>query len=106
MEYVLLFLAIVVLGATVFLVVGRRRSGEPLPTQALGEPTMSLPPVLLPERMRAEDVRHVRFSLGARGYRCDQVDDVLDALSAEIERLHGELDQVRAAAGADRRQEP
>lgn len=105
MEYVLLFLAVGVLGATVFLVVGRRRGGGPLPAQALGEPTASLPPVLLPERMRAEDVQRVRFSLGARGYRCDQVDDVLDALSVEIERLHRELDRAQSGEGADLRSE-
>ncbi|GHD03791.1 DivIVA domain-containing protein [Zhihengliuella salsuginis] len=93
MEYVLLFLAIAVLGATVFLVVGR--GGARLPTQGLGEATTSLPPVLLPEQPRAADVRDVRFSLGLRGYRCDQVDEVVDSLAGEIERLRGELDRVR-----------
>ncbi|MDO5743624.1 MAG: DivIVA domain-containing protein, partial [Micrococcaceae bacterium] len=28
-----------------------------------------------------------RFSLALRGYRCDQVDEVLDVLSTEISRL-------------------
>lgn len=105
MVYMLLVVAIVILGAAVLLGVGVRRvrAGqdgrrfEPfsVPIQGLVEPVASLPPVLLPERPSAEDVENVSFSLGLRGYRCDQVDEVLDVLSAEISRLH----EVIAAHG-------
>lgn len=41
----------------------------------------------LPERpMHRGDVDGLRFSLGLRGYRMDEVDDVLDRLAEEIER--------------------
>ncbi len=105
--YMLLVVAIVILGAGVCLGIGTKRGRnsqdgrrfEPLrgPIQGLVEPVASLPPVLLPARPSAGDVDSVAFSLGLRGYRCDQVDEVLDALSAEISRLH----EVIAAHGKD-----
>ncbi|MFL4474701.1 DivIVA domain-containing protein [Paeniglutamicibacter sp. MACA_103] len=103
----LLVVAIVILGAAVCLGVGSKRSRagregqrfEPIrgPIHGLVEPVATLPPVLLPERPSAEDVENVSFSLALRGYRCDQVDEVLGALSAEISRLH----EVIAAHGKD-----
>ena len=50
--------------------------------------------MLLPEHPRAEDIEKVKFSLGLRGYRCDQVDDTLDVLSAEITRLENEIREL------------
>ena len=107
MVYMLLVVAIVILGAAVCLGVGTIRSragqdGRHLesirgPIDGLVEPVASLPPVLLPERPSAEDVEKVSFSLALRGYRCDQVDEVLDALSMEIGRLH----EVIAAHGKE-----
>ncbi len=58
----------------------------------LVEPVASLPPVLLPERPTAPDVDAIRFGLGLRGYRMDQVDEVLDRLAAAL----GERDAVIA----------
>lgn len=95
MVYLLLFIAIAIAGVAVFLGVGESRmrqsgtgpisgAGE---IEGLVEPVATLPPVLLPQQPRGADVRSVRFSLGLRGYRMDQVDEVLDVLSAEIERL-------------------
>ncbi|WP_309080103.1 DivIVA domain-containing protein [Zhihengliuella sp.] len=89
MTLALLFLAILVLGTTALLVFGRGRAAG-APGAGLDEAPSSLPPVFLPERPGAADVRDVRFSLAFRGYRCDQVDEVIDALSAEIERLKAE----------------
>ena len=107
MVYMLLVVAIVILGAAVALGVGTRRSRaeaggrrfEPVrgPIHGLVEPVASLPPVLLPVHPSAEDVESVSFSLALRGYRCDQVDEVLEALSAEITRLH----EVIAAHGKE-----
>ena len=108
MVYVLLVLAILVLGAAVLMGVGTRRARlhgggaryEPtrVPIQGLVEPVASLPPVLLPAEPKPADIEAVGFSLALRGYRCDQVDEVLDALSAEIDRLH----QVIAQRGKER----
>lgn len=98
MVYMLLVIAIVILGTAVFLGVGalRTRAGasgrrfETVagPIQGLVEPVATLPPVLLPAQPVSTDVEAVRFSLALRGYRCDQVDEVLEALSTEISRLH------------------
>lgn len=103
--YLLLVIAIVVLGAAVLLGVGTTRSGKRskgarfTPTQSviqgLVEPVASLPPVLLPTEPTAKDIESVGFSIGLRGYRCDQVDEVLDALSEEIDRLHQVIAQHR-----------
>jgi DivIVA domain-containing protein len=62
--------------------------------QGLSEHEARLPAVLLPEHPRAEDLDSVRFSTALRGYRMDQVDEVLDVLRAELgakERLIRQL---------------
>lgn len=90
MTIFLVLIAIAAVGATAFFVVGRRPGAEPsaprdpLMVPGLVEPTPSLPPVLLPDRPTASDVGRIRFSLGLRGYRMDQVDEVLDRLAAAL----------------------
>jgi DivIVA domain-containing protein len=44
------------------------------------------PPLALPEDrlLGREDVDSVRFAVGVRGYRMDEVDDVLDRLALEV----------------------
>ncbi|MGO1318920.1 MAG: DivIVA domain-containing protein [Galactobacter sp.] len=103
MRYLLLFLALAAVAVVaVLLARPRRRSDstpEPItdhPLVGLAEPDPVLPPVLLPEHPRGADVDAVRLSVGLRGYRCDQVDQLLDGLSAEIERLHDELARARS----------
>lgn len=113
-SFFLVFLAIVLIGATALIgtdigagLMRTRRSRNRLIDDGFDEPVASLPPVLLPADAKPADVDHVRFSLGLRGYRMDQVDEVLDDLrdqiaskeeqlaskDAEIERLR---EQVRA----------
>ena len=50
-------------------------------------PTPDRPDPAVPETglLVRDDVDKVRFSVGARGYRMDEVDDVLDRLAYEIE---------------------
>lgn len=86
MTYFLIFLAIIVAAAAVFYVVGLNKPGadSPVYEDALGTPVANLPPVLLPGSPVPADVDRVRFSLGLRGYRMDQVDEVLDRLRDEI----------------------
>lgn len=110
----LAFLAIAAVGAAALLVAGRigpgrlrRRSGsldgglavfspsEPLAT--LGEPDPRLPPVLLPEHPRAGDVGALKFSVAFRGYRMDEVDEVLERLGAALEERDAALARFRGA---------
>lgn len=86
MTYFLIFLAIIVAAAVVFYVVGLNKPDADAPAYAdgLGAPVANLPPVLLPGSPVPADVDRLRFSLGLRGYRMDQVDEVLDRLRDEI----------------------
>jgi DivIVA domain-containing protein len=112
MRYLILFLALVAVAVVAVLVArprARDRAGMPdeagqaraNPIVGLSEPDPVLPPVLLPERPRKEDIDAVRFSVGLRGYRCDQVDGVLDSLAQEIDRLSAELEEARSGKGND-----
>lgn len=85
--HVVLVLAVVGLVAAV--AAGRVRGGLP-------EPTSTRPDLGLPgERLRPEDVDTVRFSVGLRGYRMDEVDAVLDRLSAELADREREVAELR-----------
>lgn len=54
----------------------------------MSEPMPDRPDLALPNEglLARTDVDRVRFSVGARGYRMDEVDDVLDRLAREIEQ--------------------
>lgn len=55
---------------------------------------------LLPENpMRPEEVEGLRFSLGLRGYRMDEVDDVLDRLAAELAERDRQIDALHRRLG-------
>ena len=53
----------------------------------MSQPTPDRPDPAVPEAglLARDDVDKVRFSVGARGYRMDEVDDVLDRLAYEID---------------------
>lgn len=59
------------------------------------QPVANLPPVLLPAKAGPADVDRVRFSLGLRGYRMDQVDQVLDELRDQLAAKEEELERLR-----------
>ncbi|WP_432515241.1 DivIVA domain-containing protein [Kineococcus sp. SYSU DK001] len=91
MTLVLLVLVLLTVGAVVAVVTGRV-SG------ALGPATSTRPFRGLPEGpVAAADVDAVRFSLGLRGYRMDEVDAVLDRLREEIRERDEELAAWRTA---------
>ena len=46
------------------------------------------------------DVDKVRFSVGARGYRMDEVDDVLDRLAYEIDVRERRIAELEGHSGA------
>lgn len=104
MTYFLVFLAVAAAGAAALLAVGRFRSAagiqwEPGAVSALDgltEPTPNLPPVLLPERPGPQDIDRIRFGLGFRGYRMDQVDQVLERLRDELAARDALIQQLRS----------
>lgn len=64
----------------------------------MSEPMPDRPDLALPNEglLARTDVDRVRFSVGARGYRMDEVDDVLDRLAHEIELRE---DRIRELEG-------
>ena len=105
MSFLLVALAIVLCGAAAFYLSALRHPARSAglrfevprePVAGLIEPEASLPPVLLPDEPSARDVDAVRFSIGLRGYRCDQVDDVLDQLAARINRLENKIHDIES----------
>lgn len=105
MTYFLIFLAVIVAAAVTLYVVGfnKRDPDAPVHQDGLGAPVANLPPVLLPLEPVPADVDTLRFSLGLRGYRMDQVDEVLDRLRDELaarDRRIAELESAAATAPA------
>jgi DivIVA domain-containing protein len=78
MTIVFLLLGVAVVVAVALLAVGRL--GE-LPEVEPDRAPLALPDDRL---VASEDVDNVRFAVGMRGYRMDEVDDVLDRLAADI----------------------
>ena len=52
--------------------------------------------------VQAEDLATLRFSLAPRGYRMDQVDEVLDRLAAELADRDRRLAEMAVAPGPER----
>jgi DivIVA domain-containing protein len=94
--WVELAIAAVVLGSVALLAGGR---GGGLPRAWADRPDP------LPEPpWRAEDLPRLRFGVGLRGYRMDQVDEALDRIAAELaarEALIAELQSQAAQAPAE-----
>lgn len=83
MIWVALLVAVVLVGLTVAAVLGRVDG-------SLVEPTSTSSYVPLPsDPLSADDLASIRLDTGFRGYRMDQVDDVIDRLASEITRLRG-----------------
>ena len=103
-SFFLVFLAIVLIGATALIgtdlgagICGGNAPARPhrLFDDGFDEPVASLPPVLLPAEAKPADVDHVRFALGLRGYRMDQVDQVLDDLRDQLASKDAEIAGLR-----------
>jgi DivIVA domain-containing protein len=132
-SFFLVFLAIVLIGATLWAGTGGRRgilrsfrrgggpadgapaagtgtagadtagmdtAGATVPERGLltggfEQPPANLPPVLLPAAAAPADIDRVRFSLGLRGYRMDQVDQVLDELRDQLAAKDEEVARLR-----------
>ncbi|MGO4492634.1 DivIVA domain-containing protein [Arthrobacter sp. 2YAF22_2] len=112
MSFFLVFVAIVL--AAVAILVGtdlaprifRRRTAEQPFEDGFDEPVASLPAVLLPADAKPADVDRIRFAVGVRGYRMDQVDQVLDELRDQIVRKDGEIAALRTELNKPRPGQP
>lgn len=62
----------------------------------LPEATTSVPALRLPpDRLGEHDLENLRFSIGFRGYRMDEVDQVLDRLAGELGARDAEVAELR-----------
>ncbi|GAA2026336.1 hypothetical protein GCM10009720_02490 [Yaniella flava] len=97
----ILTIEILVLGVLViaFLAIVIVRGDQGL-VKPLAEPLPSLPPVVLPEarEVAAADIQDIRFGVGLRGYRTDQVDQVLERLTSALEDRDQQIDALREQA--------
>ena len=116
MSFFLIFLAIALVGAVFLLGTGRASSffrgrrgadaGEPRALDdGFDQPVANLPPVLLPAEAEPADVDRLRFAIGLRGYRMDQVDQVLDDLRDQLATKDRKIADLGAELGR-RRQGP
>jgi DivIVA domain-containing protein len=66
----------------------------------MSEPMQDRPDLALPRdgMLGRHDVDRVRFSVGARGYRMDEVDDVLDRLAHEIDARERRIAELEGRA--------
>jgi DivIVA domain-containing protein len=85
----------VVLGIAVLAVVAVVAAGR---GRGLSEAEPDRPDVVLPldRQVTRPDVDQVRFSVGLRGYRMDEVDDVLDRIAADLESRDARIHELEA----------
>jgi DivIVA domain-containing protein len=84
-----LLIVLAALAGVVAVAAGKVRGGLP-------EPTSTRPEVELPsDAVDTGDVDALRFSVGFRGYRMDEVDDVLDRLGLELGAREEEIRELR-----------
>lgn len=95
----LVFVLLVLVLLAVVAVVAAGRGGE------LAEPVVDRAPLGLPKEgpLDAAALERVRFSLGFRGYRMDQVDTLLDRVSGELADRDAHIAELQAALDAERR---
>jgi len=94
----ILLIEILVLGVLVigFLAMIMTRGDRGM-IEPLAEPLPSLPPVVLPEahEIAAQDISDIRFAVGLRGYRTDQVDQVLERLTIAVEDRDQQISKLQ-----------
>lgn len=98
----ILVLGVLVIGFLALIIIrGDQRLVKPL-----AEPLPTLPPVLLPdaEELSAHDIQDIRFAVGLRGYRTDQVDQVLDRLETTLAERDEQIVALRKAVEDANRQ--
>ena len=88
----LLLIVVVLIGLTAAAVMGRIGGFMADPTSSLAFGGVSA------ETLSIDDIARLHFDQGLRGYRMDQVDAVIDALSARLGELETEVASLRATA--------
>ncbi|NGN82859.1 DivIVA domain-containing protein [Arthrobacter silviterrae] len=86
--------------AVAMYVVGLKKPAGAVYDDGLAAPVDGLPPVLLPAGAVPADIDRLRFALGLRGYRMDQVDEVLDRLRDELAAKDSRIAELEAALAA------
>lgn len=95
MSLVLLLVVLAVIGGIAVVATGR---GGAMPEVAPDR----APSGRLPDgEVSRADVDGLRFTLALRGYRMDEVDDVLDRLVAEIERRDRRIRELETGTAGD-----
>jgi DivIVA domain-containing protein len=84
-----LLIVLAALGGVAAVAAGKVRGGLPAPTST--RPDVQLPD----EGVGPQDVDAIRFSVGFRGYRMDEVDEVLDRLGVELGDREEEIRELR-----------
>lgn len=105
MTLILLFAAVLVAGAVAAAAIRQSVPGPSGGSPAgdvpmLAEPDPRLPPVLLPEHPDPADVEHLRLSVAPRGYRMDQVDEVLARLGRALAERDEQIARLAARPAA------
>ena len=80
-----LFIAVLLIGLTAAAVMGRIGG-------FMADPTSSQAFSGVPASLSSDDVGQVRFDRALRGYRMDEVDEVLDALGARLRELETKVE--------------
>ena len=89
MSLIHLLIVLAALAGVAAIAAGKVRGGMPEPTST--RPEVELPP----DAVGTQDVDALRFSVGFRGYRMDEVDDVLDRLGLELGAREEEIRELR-----------
>ncbi len=95
MSIVLLLAVLAVLAGVALVAAGR---GSAMPDV---DPDRAPLGVLPPDTVGPPEVERLRFSLAFRGYRMDEVDDVLDRLTAELTARDARIAELEGSAATD-----
>lgn len=103
MSLLFLLIGVAVIGGVVLLATGRVRASLPEPDETPAMPALTDVPV---GDLSAGAIEQVRIDQALRGYRMDEVDELVDRLGAEIAlrddllaQQQAEIDRLREARG-------
>lgn len=103
MSLLFLLIGVAVIGGVVLLATGRVHASLPEPDETPVMPTLLDVPV---GDLSAGEIEQVRLDQSLRGYRMDEVDELVDRLGAEIAardellaQQQAEIDRLRGSGG-------
>lgn len=100
MSLVFLLVGVAVIGGVALLISGRWREGMPEVTPDGARPA-DLPLDVPVGSLGAADLEQVRLEQVTRGYRMQDVDDLLDRLGRELEARDEEIERLRSQDDPD-----